>query len=353
MLVKFKYLNVVKAIYFITLLNSCGQNNEIMKFTTFPKVIQMDQYLDSNPVFNDNYRFDNIAILDSTLIILNSQDNYGFIKLYNKNTFESLGSFGRLGRGPNEFINPYYLKVNKKENTLMFVESPKRIIVGYKFKDILKNKDSNPLFLVKIKPELVPVSSYYMLNDSTFIFSTTSDSSLYTIVNKDGLILHSIGVRNNKYNKLKPYTYNSLYTNYFVYNEELNISITGYEKFDLIEKFDFKNNTIQHLFGVNYNNLKPEISSNDDILNNYAALYKIKNDKNYIYAPFLGEPFFNEENLSVKYGSEILVFDWCLKPIARLSFSCQIKDFEIDGSLLYIISDNIDNPLLIFKNPLK
>lgn len=54
-----------------------------------------------------------LEIVDSLLIILTYGDIYKF-HIYNKNTLKLIGKFGREGRGPSEYINPFIMSQKKK-----------------------------------------------------------------------------------------------------------------------------------------------------------------------------------------------------------------------------------------------
>lgn len=331
------------------ILNACKSNFDDGKFASFPRIIDMGNCLVTNPALKNCYNIDYILIVDSLLIILDTKDDYRFIKIYNKRTFEPLGGFGRLGQGPNEYFNPFYLRVNKQHKVLTFAEPPKRLIHGFKLDDILQKKEEpNPFFTTRIDSKLIPISSYCFLNDSNLLLSTTADSSIYTLIDTKGTVIKTFGCLNEKKEGLKQYFYNCFFTQYFVYNEEKNEAIYGYQYFDMLNKLNLNNGSISRIYGSNYKKFKPEIM-NGCLHNNYAAFYNLKQDSQFVYAPFLGKPFFNVKDYSTNYATEILVFNWDLKPVARLKFPNPIIDFDVDDSNIYVLTNNHENQLLVFS----
>lgn len=269
--------------------------------------------------------------------------------MFDKRTFEPLGGFGKIGRGPNEYINPTRIKVNKSLGLISFLQSPVCRIVGVRLNEIIRNVEPTPLISFQISQKLMPVASgYYILDNKKLLLSTTTDSSLFTLIDNNSNIIKTFGSLKTKEKNLTTFSTNGFYKHSFVHNSGKNIIVSGYQYFDLLQKLDLNNGIVNSLYGKNYKVNKPQVAESGDILNNYLAFYNFKNDNHYVYASFLGNPFFNIKDLTSNYATDLLVFDWDLKPIARLKFLHSIVDFDIDDDKIYVLSSDLENPLMVF-----
>lgn len=101
---KIKFLHLLIS---VTVISSCSQDQEftVKKISSFPinmELIGEAIELDSIQVCSQDF-----DIVGEYLVILNKGNCHDKIfHIYNKNTFQFIGSFGTVGRGPNELISP-------------------------------------------------------------------------------------------------------------------------------------------------------------------------------------------------------------------------------------------------------
>ncbi len=318
----------------------------------FPKTIDMKPFELVNTALQDCYSPSNVAVIDSLLFILDSKELFQFVKIYHKNRFTPLGGFGKIGKGPGEYINPTNISVNEGLKIVMFLESPRKRINCFKLGSAINNPSGNPSPCLRypIDDSLMPISSFFLLDNWHVMVSTSRSNACYTIIDSVGTIVESFGDIAQDRQGLSQFAFNNFYSRPFAYSAERRQAISAFMKFDAIQTYNFGTNVTETYRGINYKRVLPEVAPDGvNILNTYLAFASIKQHGPLIFASFLGGITFNPADYSSTLPSDILVFNWQMKPVARLKFPVQIEDFAVDGSNIYVISSCTETSLSVYS----
>jgi hypothetical protein len=173
----------------IIIISSCNQDQEykINKISYFPvnkeligKVIE----LDSMPVCPHDF-----IIIGKYIVFLNEDkcsDNM-FLHVFNKNTFQFLGSFGMEGKGSNELFSPWMTGQVVNNDTLSAFW--------------ILNQKNKSYELVNIKKSLI--EKQYVIENNYFRRPLKEGGSLAYLIDDENIIVYTIDGRNGRF-----YTYN-------------------------------------------------------------------------------------------------------------------------------------------------
>lgn len=172
----------------IIVISSCNQGQEFKmnRISSFPinkeltgEVIK----LDSMPVCPRNF-----DIIGNYLVFLNEDKCYDkMFHVFNKSTFQFLGSFGTEGRGPNELISPIMTGHIVNNDTLSGAW--------------IKNQKNKRFELVNIKNSLN--EKQYIIEDNYFRVPLNEGGYLGYRIDDENIIVCSIDGKNGRF-----YTYN-------------------------------------------------------------------------------------------------------------------------------------------------
>jgi len=277
-----------------------------------------------------------LGIADSLLVITNDEDPYK-IHIFNPLNNNLLTSFGRIGKGPNEFIlEPLYynqFQYDKDGLNLWLFDRNSRLLRLFNLNSIRANdekaiKKSVLLSGGHVYSEL----SVYYISDSCIVGSSNISYGQFFIFNpiKDTIDYFNYFPREKtSKNEVKRETIN----NYFAGTGRLNPSgskiAVAYLFFNRIDVFDIHEKRLLSIRnpseGENQISDKHDISSFADNKFGYYSLYC---SEKYIYA--LKNDCTRNNFTSGNYTSEIQVFDWSGLPICRYFLSHPIEFLVVD-----------------------
>ena len=339
------------------IITSCRDiNKPDRSFSKFPKSIKMNNYKVDQFALKKCYDPHFIDIYDSLLILTQPRAKSGIINFYSIKTHKLLFSFGRQGRGPGEFISPGFPTVDKNHGMFWIIDLPKKAFYGFHIEEMLTDKKNiKPAAIVPLELDLMPAYNYIILKDTSILIPSAKDSSLFTIIDKNGKIIKTCGTQPVFDSKgLSGLVYKDLLSRLVVYNKDAGSYIFSYTYYDKLLKYTIKDSLINIVTGPDH--LVQHARAADDgrfyrpfnIKEGY--FYTLKIHKNRIYALYQGGQYFRED-LSLIYPKNVHVFDGNLNPLANLIFDQGIRDFDLNeaGDRMYAITTGSEKNIVVYK----
>ncbi len=222
-------------ILIIAILSSCNNlniNNKTSKLFEFSDTLRgeiLPGYIDDvTRIYYSEYG-----------IISKSKNKRNFIRIYDTTYVKCKNSYGMIGRGPKEYVNPIGQGYNSSTNNFFVTDIFSHSAGVFKI-----NSDSiKEVLRIPIKDYVV---SFQNLDDSTNIILTMFDGQYLKLITNKGKTLDSVEYRvfydkNINYNKNRN---NSTITK--IPNKELFIIKT--REFPVLDMFSCLNNKIKHLW---------------------------------------------------------------------------------------------------------
>jgi hypothetical protein len=297
-----------------------------------------------------------VVVIDSLLMLYDS-DNEHIGSFFNANTGEFLQRFGKIGRGPEEFLMPVEISFDKKNETLnIFERSAGRLthLKNYSNKEFgnapqnrvsFTNNQGYTGFARKIGDSTYVASGEFENRFAVFdlsgeILKTTQDYPIYEGVNISDNLLYIA------------------YQNMLEVNSTNNHFASASIYCDNIEFFKFEGNDL--ILIKRYGFIKPEFvdMSNKDAKmlqpseSNKMGFLDISSDENYIYCLYSGRSINEYKTRSQAFkGEDIFVFDWKGNPITRYKLNEEIVKFTVDSKskMIYAIAHTPEPVILKYK----
>lgn len=345
-----KYL-LNPSLCFILILFSCKPSEtkvELKKMDDFPASISMNNYLKNsyetslmlNPRFN---------IIDSIIVVLDKKFTDGFIRIFDSRTLKLISSFGKIGRGPNEYIDPAYIQVDKKRRQIWFIDYPKTTFYCFNLKDALASDNPPAIHSFSFDRNLMPIFNYHFMKNGNILIPTTTDTCLYTEITKRGEISKTYGVLKEPRKNMSQMEYNYFYYRNIAYNEDLNIAVGTYTFLDKIMCYNLNNNSTSYYLGSKYEEIEPEVGGGNVFNNWQSYTLQICSTKDFVFASYLGDEY-TLADYSANYPTEIHVFDWNMKPTAKLLFPDPIIKFDInEQGEIFVFANTTEKPFQVYQ----
>lgn len=346
---KFFYTIVV-----IIALSSCNDNEPATLFELFNTEKQLSgELLALNKTLGNPYQ---VLVVDSFLMLYDS-DNEHIGSFFNAYTGEFLQRFGKIGRGPEEFLMPVEISFDKKNETLNIFERSAGRLTHLKN---LFNKECGNVpqdrvsftnnqgytgFVRRIGDSAYVASGEFENRFAVFdsngeIFKTTQDYPIYEGVNISDNLLYIA------------------YQNMLEVNSTNNHFAAASIYCDNIEFFKFEENDLTLI--KRYGFIMPEfvdMSNNDSKMlqpseSNKMGFLDISSDENYIYCLYSGRSINDYGTRSQAFkGEDIFVFDWKGNPITRYKLNEEIVKFTVDSrsKIIYAIAHTPEPVILKFQ----
>ncbi|MGE0077541.1 MAG: BF3164 family lipoprotein [Bacteroidales bacterium] len=337
-------------IFIIFVICSCI-NNEKKSFDAFPFKTNL------SPI--KSIRFENLfdpiefKIVDSLIFFNDKKDEDCFLKIYNLNSSIQISGFGVIGRGPNEFISPELLVIDKKNNYIWIADYPSQIVRKYNLKQMFSGlKKDNSILQFEIRP--IPLTtSFQIIKNNNILVSTLNGNGLFDLYDSIGIFKKNIGVGSYESSINLNEALQSIYFRKITCYDSVNNTIYGgYIQHDIIFKMNLSTEETIMKKSRNFKETKPEFVGNENIKQDFFAFTDITIYKNLIYAAHLGSTGIDYDNFTVNYPRDILVFNKNLDPIAVLKFHKEIYGFEIsEEGLIYILSKDPDTEIYVCNLP--
>ncbi|HQG72893.1 hypothetical protein [Tenuifilum sp.] len=332
------------------ILFSCSRGKDETNFCDFPKEESLIPTMRVN--LTGLIQPSKIIVSDSLLFVYDRGDESAFLKIYCKKDFHLIKSFGEVGRGPNEFINPVLAFASVPLNSIWLLD-----VAGSKFYQIdlselihksdlslkdysLDYKDFSQLF-----NSFIPIANgkYYSTGTLNYGRFVTWDSAL-NIVNLGGEPLKDYGLQ-------EPIR-SIFYLNHLCFDSLTNTLYCALARRDRIFKFDINTKVLLDKFSKNYKEKQPVFIGGNNLEQDYLAFAGLKLWRNKLFAPYFGGNFIeiNDNNYKIYYPHDVLVFDSNLRPLTVLHFDIDIQGMEIDANgLMYVLTSDIENPIYIYN----
>jgi hypothetical protein len=295
-----------------------------------------------------------IQVVDSLAFICDQNINE-FIKIYKINNFEYLGGFVKTGKGPNEYLAPGLPTIDRKSNMVWFNDFAKTILFGFSIKDILVHgSEVKPMKQIQFDLQLMPLTTFNILSDTSILASSSVDTSFFTILNKSGKMTR-VNIKNPIYKDEfqshfnMQHLYNQYYSRSSVYNDSLNISVCAFSLHDCLVLSNLSKYETKTLSFSDIEESTPNIIDKNVVID-YVSYFRLREDRGFVYGSYLGDKLY-DENYNTNYPDRVHVFDWNLNPIAELIFSTPIVNFSVYKDLIYVITTSENPEVNVYKIP--
>jgi len=280
-------------------------------------------------------------------LILKTKNKRNFIRVYDTSYVKCTKSYGMIGRGPKEYLNPTGRSYNPITKKFFVMDNYSHCAGVFQI-------DSSSIKEVQRIPIMDFVGSFQNLDDSTNVILTIFDGQFLKLVNNSGEILDSIEYR----------VFNDRNIDYFNhYNNSAIIKIPNKELFlirtaeyPVLDMYSYSNNKIKHIW-------KKEA---------YKSVYKVENrwfkqDRDRHVESFFGYSVSDkhiyltshlltlDKYISIKdfnYGETALfIFDFNGNLLKSVMFDKCIRSFTVkpDDSIIYAIVSDPDLSIIKYN----
>ncbi|MFP4022924.1 MAG: BF3164 family lipoprotein [Thiohalospira sp.] len=338
-------------IFLITILFSCKEKNETY-FKEFPETINMNKKLLDEYTLEGALDNRYLYLYDSLLIIVQNRLENGIFSIYSLNTQERLASFGKQGKGPDEFIDIGYPVIDKIHGLFWFIDYPKSTFYAYRIEDMVLNTENiKPIKEIKFDQLLLPFN-YVVLEDTSIMIPASIHSDLCSIINTQGDVIKVIGNQPMFDSDGLPHlVYSDLHSRLMVFDNSKNEIVFTYHYYDKLLKYNL--DTKETFVVTGPDNIKQKAYAKEDgslyrpitMKKGYYFSFKANSEK--LFALYLGKPHFKPDRTG-NYPKNIHVFNWELEPLINLEFDKSVRCFDIndEGTKLYISTEGSRNILV-------
>ncbi|HRW61977.1 MAG TPA: BF3164 family lipoprotein [Bacteroidales bacterium] len=297
-----------------------------------------------------------LNIYDTLIIITQNKLENGIFSFYGIKSKKLVASFGRQGKALNEFVQPAYTEVDKKNGLFWFIDYPTTTFYAYSISEILKDsRKVKPIIKIKFDHTYMPIFNYHILDDTSIMIPSSNKNSLCTIINTKGEIVKTHGSQPMFDSEdLPKQAYNDLHARLIKTDIEKGEIVFAYHYYDKLLKYNYSLDKYWIVTGPDHIKQDGEALENGllyrpiTIKKGYFYSFKKANGK--LYALYNGKPQFNKD-YTANYPNIINVFDWDLNPLEKLEFDKSIIAFDIDenSNTLYAITGSSINNFLSYS----
>jgi hypothetical protein len=330
-------------LFILLLLCSCSGNENGKPDKPFPKTIR----LEANKIgIKEIIKPVLITVLDTYLVIQNEYiPNHHCFFIYSLEDYKFLYSFGKLGRGPDEYIAPRLIQ-NSKDNILSVFDQASRWIHNFQI------TDTEPVLIEKNKIEDArkePFQELSYLNDS-IILLLRHDFELCSYNINESRFLEKFSFETDLKRKLGDSYKPSLESYHFSnYTDQIVIGHRHINKLSTgkIEKYGFS---------INNKELK-STNIGKDIYENISYYPYVTATRDHIFAQYYGFPLRRLQPFPMNVKKRVFnfyleVYDWSLNPLILLEFDSEILRCTINekSKTIYTWNPSEDfDYLLVYK----
>lgn len=335
------YLKIIFLILCCGCIESSKQeyaNTEIDKyFTEFPENVELSG---SELYTGIDFLYPvSIDIYDTLMVIHDRGFEDSMLLFFNTKDYQYLGSAGRTGNGPGEFIGLDKIDVfNFSENILAF-DVTKSSLININIDSAINFKNYIPNII--LNTTIPKLFDFEQINDTTFITSFYGEDPRLFILNWNLDTLDSFlpyPPLPNSFNlpedDFRYKVRGNLYQTIMEKNIERQCIVLAYPYTSLIQVVDYKSGkNIVNIIGPE-NNFPPKYKLTGDgygVLpsKNKNAYGELHLTNEYIFAIYKGKP---NGDPKAGYGEQIFQFNWEGKPIRKYTLDRSIASFFIDES---------------------
>lgn len=304
------------------------------------------------PLGDSLYRPSGIWVMDSLLILKDEGYEYlghDFLRIYSLNTGKLVSRFGRIGRGPGEFLLPRFFKCGSR--SFLIIEKLKYYL--FDVDSLLKHKDYRPLRF-EVKDWLKGTNFACLYRDSVLVLNAMSEEQL--------TFVYPGGDRVRHYKNYPEWTAVSGITDFIAntkvyaanYNvhpgtkDRVNIAYRYFPAVDIVSLDNLK--TLRIMFPINHsvNHIRVMDELNAEITEPCIYYREVFNTERAMWLLYDGVP-------KAEYGekvqrSEIHRFSWEGQLVRRYRTDRTIRSFCVDeaGKRIYALSvDEEYEPVIV------
>jgi len=301
---------------------------------------------------------DAIFLFDSLIIIRSNQNKNCQLKIYNLNNYNYIGCYGKIGKGPGEFLGLYTIDKLSDSDYLWALDITKGVLTEIHLDSSLKfmNKYIPSTELVIRRPRIY---NFRQLDQNLFLGITYGYEPRIRLFNRSLQEISSslnFPYLDNRYGINEGDFTRKVKSNIFQYklclNKDKNLLAFLYTNHDLIQIVNYKNNSIKNLIGPE-NTYPPDYNINSrgigvitsDSKKAYRAAF---GTSKHFYGLYSGSKFRDPDR---NRGDEIYQFNWNGTVIKKYILDQKISNFIVDESEDKIIGVNMlnKNPLIEFN----
>lgn len=310
-------------------------------------------------IIEEDYNINREIFAIDTLLILKTGSGKEYFNVYNKNSFEFLGSIGVRGEGPEEWqvisFNGQFDFTNKNSIGMWVSNFRKGFISKVNIHKTLKSENSLPVIdkTFRIDGKLFPFFNPFHLEEGSFISKSwiTEDEFVrikYFDLSKKETKNTGLFPKIKNIDYLPAEVINTLYTSSFKKHPEKNIYGQALYYFNRIDIFDHElNNLISIVEGETWKDFyfdAANVNIESDFLKEFKQFYSgLFLSNSYIYALSLSEQVANTK----KY---LRVFNYNGSPVAILEFDDEIYSFSVDENDEYLYAIDRENEKILKYN---
>lgn len=301
-----------------------------------------------------------ITVIDTFLIVVSNQHDH-FCKIYSiSNDMKEVYSYGHIGNGPHEFIQPMLTysynntfglnELNKQELAIMCLETENGNIS-------LKEKVRLKAPYKMKKGELNPPDFYFSRLDDTHYVSLLcgGNDSFFSLL--DSTLTHIDRFGESPIHEELPVfaSRSRLKGDLAAYNGTM---VFATSNLPYLASYRLNKDKMQKQWSIFYDQTYYETRNGDLLFSKektFGQMLDLKMDNKYIYVLYLdqllSEYDYNQTEKSC--ANKILIFDYQGNPITKLHLSCRIKKMAIssDRTKLFGLAQLPDPTLVEFKLP--
>ncbi|MDD2612081.1 MAG: BF3164 family lipoprotein [Bacteroidales bacterium] len=290
-----------------------------------------------------------VRLVDSILYIMDLHGTENICHAFSYPQMEHINSYGKLGKGPNEFLDSENICFDQQEQ-LWVLDANRQKLVQIKQGIIHTEIDLND--------KLIRTLDFTLYDDSTFLVPDYSGQFRYHIIDSKGNIIESRQKIPTEKNGNEGASYIALaqaWRPFMDYNPKNGILAMATQLGEVMELYDVPHDTVIHIFKGAAGEPKYLYRGGFAIPNGIMGYSDIHVGNQYIYAVFWGRTFedIRQNGDKVEGGKSIHVFDLRGHLIASLQLDRHITGFNIDETHHKIIAldANSDQPLIEFSIP--
>ncbi|MFP4065466.1 MAG: BF3164 family lipoprotein [Bacteroidales bacterium] len=289
-----------------------------------------------------------MLVKDSLLIVRNRFMDDNFM-VYSLPDFRFLHSFGRAGRGPEEFQNPNLIKSHNNDVLFYIFE-----LIQNKMYSVNMDFEINQLMysLPNFSGSMFSIKQIVHISDSTFIMvdSTPKGKEIFDLKLTDndsyGSEIYNLSFIDNRKNW-------AVYTGEFGVNPKANRMVYAYKYFKRLKFIDTESKESKTVIFKEYENKLPDFS---DILapHNKTHYWGLSAQEKHVYLLYSGRTPIDVSNENRKSSGYIYVeqFDWNGNPIRkfkldRWGYFCVNEDEDT----IFLMSNVDEHPFYMYKLP--
>lgn len=223
------------SLFLLLVLFSCDSEEhmekvEVADFLLLDSAEVIYEYVDKYPV--------SLAKQDSLLYVINVKSDT-CMSIINLNTKDELCSFGTVGHGDKDLLNPNFILSVDNDQLLLDVGNLRRIVdVDYRGKDSVIMNDLE-------YPDLIFLASELNMSDKYIVGRKIDayDDNMFFIYNKDENRIHSVPCFPELHYSLSDYNYT--YASVLALNEGKERIVSGMYFFDMYHLYDLLGNRLK------------------------------------------------------------------------------------------------------------